>query len=163
VILTIGDIKITAQMFNQIIDSLPAQIQAAARGASRKQYAESLVKIFVLAQEGHRRKLDETPAFKLQTMFQTSNMLAGKTYEQIGQETTPSEADMRKYYEEHKTEFEQLKARHILIRMKGSPVPARAGKPDLTEEEALAKIQEIQKKIAAGEDFSKLATQESDD
>src|SRR5262249_14088763 len=50
VILTIGVFQMTAAMFNQIIDSLPPQVQAAARGASRKQYAENLVKIFVLAQ-----------------------------------------------------------------------------------------------------------------
>src|SRR5262245_18461700 len=52
VVLTVGDFQITAQMFNQIIDSLPAQVQMAARGPNRKQYAETLAKIFVLAQEG---------------------------------------------------------------------------------------------------------------
>jgi peptidyl-prolyl cis-trans isomerase C len=163
VVMSIGEFKITAEMFNQIIDSLPAQVQAAARGPNRKEYAENLAKIFVLAQEGKRRKLDETPAFKLQTMFQNSNMLAGKTYEQLGKETSPSEPDLRKYYEEHAAEFEQIKARHILIRMKGSPVPVRAGKPDLTDEEAAAKIKEVQKKLAAGGEFAALAAEESDD
>src|SRR5678816_472822 len=51
VVMSIGEFKITAEMFNQIIDSLPAQVQAAARGPNRKEYAENLAKIFVLAQE----------------------------------------------------------------------------------------------------------------
>lgn len=163
VVITVGELKITAAMFNQIIDTLPQQVQAAARGANRKQYAETLVKIFALAQEGKRRKLDEAPGYKIQTMFQASNMLAGKVFEQINNETSSTEEGLRKFYEEHKTEFEQVKARHILIRMKGSPVPIRTGGKELTEEEALAKVQEIRKKLVAGEDFGELAGKESDD
>ena len=37
------------------------------------------------------------------------------------------------------------------------------GKPELTEEQALAKAQEIKKKLAAGGDFAALAKAESDD
>ena len=84
-------------------------------------------------------------------------------YEQLGKDTLPSEADLHKYFDEHKIEFEQIQARHILIRMKGSPVLVRSGQPDRTEEEALAKIQELQKKLASGQDFEKLAIEESDD
>ncbi len=126
VVLTIGDLKITAEMFNQIIDTLPAQVQAAARGPNRRQYGETLVKIFALAQEGKRRKLDESAAYKVQTMFQASNMLAGRSTRRSMNRTSATEADMQKYFEEHKAEFEQIKARHILIRMKGSPVPRAA-------------------------------------
>ena len=68
-----------------------------------------------------------------------------------------------KYYEEHKNEWDEVSARHILIKFKGSPVPAREGKPELTEEQALAKAQEIKKKLAAGENFATLAKAESDD
>jgi parvulin-like peptidyl-prolyl isomerase len=56
-----------------------------------------------------------------------------------------------------------VRARHILIRVKGAPMPGAAGKPELTDEEALAKAQDIKKKLAAGEDFAKLAQAESDD
>ena len=42
-------------------------------------------------------------------------------------------------------------------------MPAREGKPELTEEQALAKAQEIKKKISAGEDLAALAKAESDD
>jgi len=163
VVLTVGDIKITSAEFSQIIDSLPVQFQSNARGAGRKQTADQLVKILVLAQEGKRRKLDETPAFKIQSMFQTSNLLAARTLENINQETSVSEEELRKYYEEHKSEYDQLRGSHILIRMQGSPVPVRPGEKDLTEAEALAKAQEIRKKLEAGGDFAELAKSESDD
>jgi peptidyl-prolyl cis-trans isomerase C len=163
VVISVGDVKITAGEFNQIIDSLPAQFQATARGAGRKQTADNLVRILVLSQEGKRRKLDETPAFKIQSMFQNANLLANRTFETINKETSVNEEEMHKYYEAHKSEYDQLQGSHILIRMQGSPVPARPGKTDLTEAEALAKVQEIRKKLVAGEDFAAVATAESDD
>ncbi len=64
------------------------------------------------------------------------------------------DAMVRKYYDDHKGEFEEAHARHILIRMKGSPVPLKAGAKDLTDEEALAKAQEIEKQLQAGGDFA---------
>lgn len=163
VVLTIGDLKITAAQFDQIISTLPQQFQSNARGAGRKQFADNVVRIFVLAQEGRRRKLDETAAFKMQTLFQQSNMLAGLAYEALGKESTVDPAEVQKYYDAHKGEFERVKARHILIRAQGSPLPVQPGRKDLTDAEALAKAQEIRKKIEGGADFAELARTESDD
>jgi len=163
VIITVGDVKITAAQFNQLIDALPAQFQANARGEGRKQYAENLVRVLALAQEGKRRKIDETPAYKIQTMFQNANPLANRTFEQINQEAAGTDADLHKYYDAHAAEFEQVHGRHILVRMQGSPVAMRPGQKDLTDQEALAKAQDIRKKLVAGEDFATLAMQESDD
>ena len=163
VIITVGDTKITSEQFNQIIDSLPPQYQASARGAGRKQTADNLVRILVLSQEGKRRKLDETPAFKIQSMFQSANLLAGRTLENINQEAAVSEEDMRKYYDSHKTDYDQLRGSHILIRMQGSPVPVRPGEKDLTQAEALAKVQEVRKRLVAGESVASVAMKESDD
>ena len=163
VVIAVGDFKITAAQFDQLVLSLPAQYQAAARGEGRKQYADQLVRVLVMAEEGRRRKLDETPAYKLQSALQSANILAAKTFEQVNQETRISDAELHKYYEEHVAEFEQVRARHILIRFQGSPVPVRPGKKDLTEAEALAKAQEIRQKIVAGETLAALAASESDD
>jgi parvulin-like peptidyl-prolyl isomerase len=163
VVITVGDQKITAAQFDQIISSLPAQFQANARGPARKQFADNVVHVLILAQEGKKRKLDETPAYKIQSMFQNANMLAGLAYEQLGKEAPLNDAEVKKYYETHKAEFERVHARHILIRAAGSPLAVRPGEKDLTEAEALAKAQEIRKKIEAGADFAALAREESDD
>ena len=70
---------------------------------------------------------------------------------------------LKAYYEAHKGEYEQVRARHILIRMQGSPVALPAGQKDLTEDEALAKALEIRQKIVDGADFADLARAESND
>ena len=163
VVVAAGDLKITAAQFDQIIDALPEQYRATARGSGRKQFADNVVRIAVLAQEGKRRKLDESSAYRTQSMFEDANILANMTYEEIGKNAKVDEADVRKYFEAHKAEFEQVRARHILIRVQGSPAAVRPGQKDLTEAEALAKAQDLRKRIEAGEDFAQLARKESDD
>jgi parvulin-like peptidyl-prolyl isomerase len=163
VVVAVGDVTITAAQFDQIIDALPEQYRAVARGSGRKQFADNVVRIAVLAQEGKRRKLDESPAYRTQSKFQDANILANMTYEEIGKNAKLDEADVRKYFEAHKAEFEQVRARHILIRVQGSPAAVRPGQKDLTEAEALAKAQDLRKRIQAGEDLAQLARQESDD
>jgi len=163
VVIAVGDVTITAAQVDQIIDALPEQYRSQARGSGRKQFADSVVRVEVLAQEGKRRKLDESPVYRTQLMFESANMLASVTYAEIGKNIKFDEADLRKYYEAHKTEFEQVRARHILIRVQGSQLPLRPGQKDLTDAEALAKAQDLRKRIQAGEDFAQLAHQESDD
>jgi foldase protein PrsA len=90
-------------------------------------------------------------------------VLANMTFQQIAKDTKIDDADLRKYYADHKAEFEQVSARHILIRMQGSRVPVKPGQKDLTPEEALAKAEDLEKRINAGEDFANLAAAESDD
>jgi peptidyl-prolyl cis-trans isomerase C len=163
VVVTVGNLTITAAQFDQIIDALPEQYRSVARGSGRKQLADNIVRIEILSQEGKRRKLDETSAYRTQSTFEDANILANMAYEQIGKDAKLDEADVRKYFEAHKAEFEQVRARHILIRMSGSPSPVRPGQKDLTEAEALAKAQDLRKRIQAGEDFAQLAQKESDD
>jgi parvulin-like peptidyl-prolyl isomerase len=163
VVVAVGDLTITAAQFDQIIDALPEQYRSVARGSGRKHLADNIVRIAVLAQEGKRQKLDESSAYRTQSMFEDASILARMTEEAIGKTAKLDEADVRKYYEAHQGEFQQVRARHILIRVQGSPAAVRPGEKDLTEAEALAKAQDLRKRIQAGEDFAQLARQESDD
>jgi len=163
VVITVGDVKITAEQFDKIISLLPPQSQAAARGAGRKQFGDAVVRILALSEEARKQKLDQTPTFQLQSTFSQNNLLAGAMAEQVNKNLKIDDAELQKYYDEHASEFEQVHVRHILIRVKGSPSPLAAGKKDLTEEEALAKAKEIREKLVAGGDFAALAKEESYD
>src|SRR5690242_4988897 len=76
VILRIGDEKITAGEFAQLIDMLPEQVRSQARGPARRQMAENLIKVKVVAQEARRQKADQEKAFKVQEAYQMDNLLA---------------------------------------------------------------------------------------
>jgi peptidyl-prolyl cis-trans isomerase C len=163
VVVSVGDMKITALEFNEIVNTLPEQNRTAVRGPAKKEFGQFLMRVLVLAQEGKNRKLDESAEFKTQEKFQSDNLLAQKTFNQIGETIKVDNAEMQSYYDAHKQEYEQVRARHILIRVAGSPSPAEPGKKELTDAEALAKAQEIRKKLVEGADFAQLAAAESDD
>ena len=163
VVLTVGDQKITAREFNVYLEALPEQLRAQAQGPMKRQMAEQVVRMKLLAQQARQSGLDKDPVTQNRIAMQTENILAGAAYNEMMKKVTVDDASARKYYEEHKNEWEEASARHILIKFKGSPVPAREGKPELSEEQALAKAQEIRKKLLAGGDFAAIAKEESDD
>jgi parvulin-like peptidyl-prolyl isomerase len=163
VVLTVGDIKITAAQYDELVESLPEMYRGLARTTQRKQFGDNIVKILTLAQEGQRRKIDETSKFKTLAAFQESNLLASLAVEALNKEVKVNDADLHQYYDQHKSEYEQVRGAHILIRFHGSQVPVRPGEKDLTEEEALAKAKDLRAKILAGADFAELAHAESDD
>src|SRR5215831_16960191 len=162
VILIIGDQKMTVAEYDKFLDALPEQYRSAARGAAKRQVVEQLVDVKVMAAEARKRKLDQDPAFKSQMAFQMENLLAGALYRDMSSNLKISDPEVRKYYDEHKNTYEKVSARHILIRFKGSPVP-KGSKPELTEEEALAKVKAIRERLVKGEDFATVAKAESDD
>jgi hypothetical protein len=163
VVLTIGEEKITAAEFDHMIDLIPQQYRAQFRTSGRRQFADRIVTFKVMAHEAQRLKLEDTQDYKDQLAFQAEQLLANQYYQNLSATTKVDEATARKYYDEHKSDYLQVKARHILIRFKGSSVPLKKDAKELTEEEALAKAQEIRKKLVDGADFATLAKAESDD
>jgi peptidyl-prolyl cis-trans isomerase C len=163
VVLTIGTEKVTAADFEQLVDALPEQYRAAARGPNKRQFAEQIVRVRILSSEARKRKLDQSPALQRQLELQKENLLANALFQDMTANAQVDDATARQYFEQHKSEYETVHARHILIRVKGSPLPGQPGKKELSDDEALAKAQEIHKKLLAGEDFATLAKTESDD
>jgi peptidyl-prolyl cis-trans isomerase C len=163
VVLTIGNEKITEAEFDDMINAIPAQYQAYARGAGKRAFAEQIVQVKVLSQEAEKRKIDQDPKVRNEVAFQRQNLLAQAMFLSMQQSATVDDAAVEKYFNEHKNDYEVLKARHILIRVKGAPMQAIAGKPELTDDEAMAKAQALRKRLVEGEDFATVAKAESDD
>jgi parvulin-like peptidyl-prolyl isomerase len=161
VVLTIGTEKLTQSQFEQILATLPAQQKAAVeKPEGRRQMAEQLSELLMLAHEARAQKLDQDRDVQARLTLQTNEVLANAEYQALGK---PDDAALHAYYDAHKAEMDQVHARHILIRFKGSRVPLRANEKDLTEEEALAKTKELRGKIVAGAKFEEVAKAESDD
>jgi len=164
VVVTVGSEKLTRAQFEELLAALPEQVRAtAATQRGKRQLAEQLSEVIAIAQEARKRKLDQSPAVQQMIALQTDQVLAGVLARQVSNEKKPDEAAMHAYFDQHKSEFESVKASHILIRFKGSSAPARPGQKDLTDEEALAKAQDIRKKLMDGADFAATAKAESDD
>ena len=163
VILTIGTTKLTEAQYETLVAALPQQYQTYAHGAGKRQFAESLAQLVILSGEAEKRNLDKEPKVQEQIKFQRENLLAQAMFEDLQNAIKVDDAAVATFYDAHKNEYESLKAKHILIRVKGAPMPGADGKPELTDEQALAKAQEIRKKLVAGGDFAAIAKADSDD
>ncbi len=163
VILTIGTLKLTEAQYETLVAALPQQYQTYAHGAGKRQFAESLAQLVILSGEAEKRNLDKEPKVQEQIKFQRENLLAQAMFEDLQSGVKVDDAAIATFYDLHKNEYESVKAKHILIRVKGAPMPGVEGKPELTDELALAKAQELRKKLVAGGDFAAIAKTDSDD
>ena len=163
VVLTIGTERITRAHFEELMAALAENGRPVPNAAAKRQVAQQFGQLMALAQEARRRKLDQSTSTKQMLTIQVDSVLVGALQRQVANQVNPDEAALHAYYDGHKADYEQLKASHILIRFSGSQVPVKPNQKDLTEPEALAKAQTIEKQLAAGGDFAAIAKAESDD
>ncbi len=162
IIIAAGDIAVRQSEFESAIKTLPAEYQQYAMGPGKKQFGEDFLRMKLLAAEGMKSGLDKDPAVISQLNLIRENLVANAQLGKIEKTVSvPAEA-IKQVYDANKSQYEQVKARHILISFKGSPVPAE-GKKELTDAEAKAKADEIRAKLVAGAKFEELAKAESYD
>jgi peptidyl-prolyl cis-trans isomerase C len=162
IVIAAGDIAIRQSEFEGALKTLPAEYQQYASGPGKRQFAEDYLRMKMLASAGTKAGLDKDPNVLRQLALMRENLIAQAQLEKIETGITVSDEDLKKTYEAQKAQYEQVKARHILIAFKGSPA-AQAGKPELTEEQAKAKAEDLRKQIVGGASFDELAQKESDD
>jgi peptidyl-prolyl cis-trans isomerase C len=163
VVISIGAQTLTRAQFELLLAALAQNGRPAATPAQKRQVAEQYAELQTMVQEARKRKLDDSPEVKQMMAIQSDSFLANLLAKKLSDDTHFTELDLRSYYDSHKGEYEEAHGSHILIRFKGSTVPLKPNEKDLTPEEALAKAQEIRKKILAGADFATVAKEESDD
>ncbi|HET7433078.1 MAG TPA: peptidylprolyl isomerase [Thermoanaerobaculia bacterium] len=162
IVIAAGDMTIRQSEFEGALATLPAEYQQYASGPGKRQFAEDYLRMKMLAAEGLKNGLDKDPQVLAQLDLMRENLVANAQIERLQKAVTVSDDELKKAYEAHKNEYEQVKARHILVAFKGSPA-AQAGKPELTEEQAKAKAEDLRKQILAGANFDEIAKKESDD
>lgn len=166
VVFIVGSTKLTKSEFETMLKNLPEQIRTQLGGdtpEARRRFAEQFGEVILYAAEAKKRALDSTPTAKVQLFLQEQSFLAGLLYQQTLEASKPTESASKAWFDAHKADYEEAKARHILVRFKGSPVPLKPKQEDLSEEAALARTKAIRERIVKGEDFAAVAKAESDD
>ena len=165
VVLTIGEKKLTATQVEQIIEALPRESRAFYGGEGKKFLPTYLVQMAVLSDEARKHNLQTDPQVQQAIENATEAILANAERERIEKSLAVDERQLQEAYQQHKTDYEEVRIRHILIRTAGSPVafPASPPRPALPEAEAREKLEGLRKQILAGVDFAQLARQYSDD
>lgn len=164
VVLTVGDQTLTAAQYEAIVHtSLPPEQQAQALGPGARDFAKEIIDVLTLSSEARQQGLDKDPQIAPILALQRENILANAAGNKITKDVPVPDSAIQSYYDAHRNDYEILTARQILVRVKDAPSPPIPGKPELTDEQALAKAQALRKRILAGEDFAKVADAESDD
>lgn len=163
VIISAGSIAIHKSDFESAVKTLPAEYQQYALGPGKKQFADDYLRMKLLAAEGMKAGLQNDPDVSKQIDLLRENVVASEELKRLDKSITVTDADIKAAYDENKKEYEQVKARHILIAFKGSPA-AQKGKKELTDAEAKAKAEALRKEIVEGKaKFEDVAKKESDD
>lgn len=158
VIAKIGNKKITVSDLNRVISYYDSERQKAIEKHPqlKEQVLRQMVHGIVVSERAKKEGFDKRPDVKENLEFFLNNVLAYEYLQkEVAGKVTVSEDEMKTYYETNQDEFmtpEAVRARHILIRADRT-----------ASEEDKKKAEDILKRIKAGEDFAKLASDLSDD
>lgn len=158
VVMIVGQRKITASQLCAAIERLPPPQRKGyiAHPELAEQWFGPLV---ALAEEAKREHLGGSVGAEDMRGVDRESALAGELIQAISRSIAPTESEIDNYYASHKSQFEQVKARHILV----SEATAMASRSSRSAAEARAKIEGIASRLKRGADFSRLASEESDD
>lgn len=176
-----------AKDFDDFLQGNP-RFQQQAQGPQREELKKQFGEFKVIAERARKEGLDRDDVSRLQMMLDRSQTLAGAYLSELQKNADKlvSDADVDQYYQDHPADFDEVRVRHILISTQPKEEPEAetdatdpkakkaadkkatekkpADKPKtLTKEEARKKSQDLLDRARKGEDFAKLAQENSDD
>ena len=165
VVLSVGDTKITATQVEKFIEAMPPQFRPFYSGAGKSKLAELLLSTELLVREARKRHLETQPDVQLQVKIATDSILSNAAKIELKKEMKVTDAELQKYLDEHKVQFEEARARRIVIRSKTSVPWDQSKTPDqlLDDKDARAKAADLREQLVKGADFEELAAKHSDD
>ena len=119
VLATISGIEITESDLNSMIMKYPEDKRAMfASEMAKKQLLEQMISFDLINKLGNEMKINETEEYKANLAQLEKDLITQVTINKILSEVTVTDDDAKKYYENHKNEFEQpatVSAKHILV------------------------------------------------
>ena len=162
VVATINGQKITAKQVEEMLKPFPPD-QRKQIDANLNKAVEQIYMNQQLAEAAEKLNLERQSPWKEQIELNRRGILARAYVSHLSDEAakeTPE--DPQKYYDAHKAEFEFAKLSGIFVGFNAPGTPASNAANARTEEAAHEKVNELEKKLAAGGDFSALARAESE-
>lgn len=164
IIAKIGEKKITDQEFTKFVNTFPPERKKFLDEnlASRKTIFERMVQVEVVSEIAKKNGLDKDVKVRAQMENILKEFLAQEMLKRVGDEE-PTDEDITQYYKAHPEEFgtpEMVRARHILLK---TGKAASSAETIIERSRAKEKADALLARIKAGEDFARLAAENSDD
>jgi peptidyl-prolyl cis-trans isomerase C len=164
--------------FDEFLASNPRASQQA-QGPQREEMRKQVGDFKVIAERARREGLERDDLTRLQLLFARSQTLAGAYLGELQKNADKlvADGDVEQYFKEHPSDFDEVRVRHILISTQPKPEAEDENDKDgkdakdkktpepkaLTKEEARKKSEGLLARARKGEDFAKLASENSDD
>jgi foldase protein PrsA len=144
---------------------MPPQFRTFYSEAGRSKLAELLVSTELLVREAKKRRLETRPDVQLQISIATDSILSNAAKLELQKEMKVTDTELQKYLDDHKSQFEEARARRIVIRSKTSVPWDQSKSPDQLPEDSAARAiaDDLRKQLAQGADFEELAAKYSGD
>jgi peptidyl-prolyl cis-trans isomerase C len=158
---TVGNEQITQADIDAKTSMLPPQFRARYETADgKKKLVEQLTKMSLLSQEARRLQLDKKEEVAKRIKEIADNLIIQELIKQeVIDKVKVNDADLEKYYKEHKQEFiepEKVKVNIIQFKLKDNATPEEKKAQKKKADQAL-------KRLKKGDDFEKVAKEVSED
>jgi len=158
VLLTVKDVNITEQEFNQMLTILPVQQQRQfAQPGGRRMFANYLAQLLALSQAGEKEGLDRQPDVAARLLLARIQIMSFVEQETVRGRIQVTDEEVQKFYEQNKNTFVQLHLLHISVLLSNDPAKAQE------DEQSRKQLAEVRTRAARGEDFMQLAREFSKD
>ena len=163
--------------FDDFLQGNPRAAQQA-QGPQKDELKKQLGEFKVVADRARKDGLEREDLTRLQILLTRSQALAGAYLGDLQKNADKlvADGDVDQYFKDHPSDFDEVHVRHILISTQPKPdaeddsdakdskdkKPAEKPKT-LTKEEAKKKAEDLLARARKGEDFAKLAKENSDD
>jgi peptidyl-prolyl cis-trans isomerase C len=168
VLAKVGPAVVTESDFQAVLAQMSQQQQMMVQivQGAKEELVNRIAERKLLSLEASKRGLDKTPEFA-HTLAQTKDDLLAREYLKaespaLQAQMKVTDADLQAYFKAHEKDFmtpEKDTARHILVMVKGDATQGKG----LSEDEAKAKVAQIQAELKAGKKLADLTAAYSDD
>lgn len=148
VVIRVGAEKMTVSDLDYLLSTLSQQAQQNAVTTGRRAFGDQSALWLVLAQQALRDHLDADSELQRRMALDRLQKLANAEYAKLARDAKVDPDEISKYYDAHKSDYEEIEARRIIIRKKAAD--AKPGTPGLTAEDAKARTDQIREALLAG-------------
>src|SRR5262245_48718344 len=117
VVVTVGDLKLTAGEVEKIVASLPPQNrQFFASPGGRPQLADYLVRTKLFVREAEKRNMEDREDIKRSMSLFRESLLSREVEKEIVKEIKVTDEEARQFLDANSKQFQQAKVRRIVVR-----------------------------------------------
>ncbi|MBI3950931.1 MAG: peptidylprolyl isomerase [Acidobacteria bacterium] len=125
---------------------------------------QQLAEIRILSERARQEGLDKDPGLALQLKYFPEAVLREAFLQDLQSKSQVTDEEIREFYEKHQSEFDQVRARHILFSTRPAQNATGDSASKAPDREAVRRrAEEVSQRVKAGEDFATLAKEFSED